>query len=268
MKVVISDLLTEQGSRSPGQLRRQRWIIKFVERFAPTSFVMAHNWESYRLADAVCAMTLWEKHLMTYLFGAPPEKIFIVANGMDELFLKPAPAADQRGKWLLCTATITARKRVLETAEAAVRAQTPLWIVGKPYSSSDPYAQQFYALAKKHPQLICCDSPPFDDREGLATIYCNARGFVLLSAMETRSLAAEEAAACECPLLLSDLPWARSTFGDSAQYCSIKKSTEHAAAVLRKFYDAAPSLPRPPKPPTWIGIAEQLKTIYERVLRS
>jgi glycosyltransferase involved in cell wall biosynthesis len=243
-------------------------IIRIIERLAPSSFVMAYNWESYRLADAVCAMTPWEKYLMNFLFGAPPEKIFIVPNGMDELFLKPAPPAADRGPWLLCTGTITVRKRILETAQAAVRAKTPLWIVGKAYSESDPYAKQFRALAKQHSDLIRCDSPAFDDREGLVKIYRNARGFVLLSAMETRSLAAEEAAACECPLLLSDLPWARSTFGNSAQYCSIKKTTDHAAAILRKFYDAAPSLPRPPKPPTWIDIAHQLKAIYERVLRS
>ena len=83
--------------------------------------------------------------------------------------------------------------------------------------------------------------------------------------METRSLSAEEAAACECPLLLSDLPWARSTFGGHAGYCPVV-SPERAAGFLRKFYDAAPLLPPPPKPASWPEIARQFKAVYERVL--
>jgi glycosyltransferase involved in cell wall biosynthesis len=266
IKVVIGELLTAQGSRSPAQLRLQKIISRTVERLAPRSFTSAFNWNSYRLADAVIAMTPWEKHLMNFLFDAPLEKIFIVPNGVEEVFLTAPKTA--RGPWLVCTATITPRKRVLELAQAAVRAQTPLWIIGKAYAESDPYAGQFYALAKQHPQLICTDSPPMADRAGLAKIYRAARGFVLLSAMETRSLAAEEAAACECPLLLSDLPWARTTFENAASYCPLTKSAGTTAKALRKFYDAAPNLPLPPKPPTWNEIGRQLKMIYERVLNT
>jgi len=90
---------------------------------------------------------------------------------------------------------------------------------------------------------------------------------VLLSAMETRSLAAEEAAACECPLLLSDLPWARATFEARASYAPVTSDARATAAVLRRFYDAAPTLPLPPKPPAWVAIGAQLKALYEQVLK-
>ena len=150
-------------------------------------------------------------------------------------------------------------------AEPAVRAQTPLWIIGKAYADADAYAQKFFALARQHPQIIRYEGA-VADRARLAQIYREARGFVLLSAMETRSLSAEEAAACECPLLLSDLPWARSTFENAATYCPLTKSAATTADALRKFYAAAPSLPVPPKPPAWNKIGRQLKTIYERVL--
>jgi glycosyltransferase involved in cell wall biosynthesis len=266
IKVVIGELLTAQGSRSKSQLRLQKFISRNVGRFAPASFAAAFNWESYRLADAFITMTAWERHLMNYMFGAPLDKIFIVPNGMEEIFLQSPPV--ERGKWLVCTATITPRKRVLELAQAAVHAQTPVWVIGRAYAESDPYAREFCALAKRHQQLICTDSPPMADRAGLVKIYRAARGFVLLSAMETRSLAAEEAAACECPLLLTDLPWARTTFEDRATYCPVTKSVETTAAALRKFYEAAPGLPLPPKPPTWNEIGRQLKTIYERVLNA
>ena len=154
---------------------------------------------------------------------------------------------------------------MLKLAQTAIRAQTPLWIIGKAYSETNSYAQQFSALAKEHPQLIKVGGPPIKDREGLAKIYREARGFVLLSAMETRSLAAEEAAACECPLLLSDLPWARSTFGAQVSYCPVA-SPEQMAGPLRKFYDDAPTLKPPPRPLHEPDIARQLKDIYETTL--
>jgi glycosyltransferase involved in cell wall biosynthesis len=263
LKVLMAELLTEQGSRSLRQLRLQKIISQTIERFAPDNFVYAFNWKSYRLADACIALTPWEADIMHALFGAPRERIHVVANGVEEIFLNSSPAA--RGQWLVCTATITERKRVLELAQAAAIAQTPVWIIGQAYGDSDPYAQQFYALTRQHPQIIRHEGS-IHDRARLAQIYREARGFVLLSAMESLSLSALEAAACECPLLLGDLPWARSTFGSAAKYCPVTKSVETTSRVLREFYDAAPALPAPPKPASWIEIGRQLKQIYEKVL--
>ena len=262
VKVVMAELLTAPGSRTPGQLRIQRFLNRTLKRAAPGQFVAAFNWDSYRLADASIALTSWEAHLMRYLFDAPAEKVHVVPNGVEDVFLQSA--AVTRGKWLVCTATITARKQVLELAKLAVRAETPVWIIGKAYAESDPYAQQFISLARQHPYQIRFEGP-ISDRGKLAAIYREARGFVLLSTMESLSLSALEAAACECPLLLSDLPWARSTFGENATYCPIT-SLKNAARQLRKFYDQAPGLNTPPKPLTWHAVAQQLKIIYERIL--
>ena len=262
IKVIIAELLTAQGSRSPGQLRRQKLISRTVERLAPRSFTAAFNWDSYRLADACVALTPWEAHLMNYLFDAAPEKTFVVPNGVEEIFFHLPKV--ERGPWLVCTATITERKRVLELAEAAVAAQTPTWIIGKAYADNDPYAEKFFHLAKTYPDFVRYEGAN-NDRAKLAEIYRGARGFVLLSTMESLSLSALEASACECPLLLSDLPWARTTFKETASYCPIT-NTAGTAAVLRKFYDAAPTLPGPPKPATWTEVARQLKAVYEKVL--
>ena len=263
IKIVIAELLTAQGSRSPAQLRARRFITRAARSFAPGLASYIFNHRPYELADAAIALTPWEAHLMCYLFDAPKERVHVVGNGVEQEFLD-SPAVE-RGKWLVCTTTITERKRVLELAQAAVQAQTPVWIIGKAYADTDPYAQQFFALAKQHPQILRYEGA-ISDRAKLARIYREARGFALMSTMESLSLSALEAAACECPLLLSDLPWARSTFGNQATYCPITQSTGPTANVLRKFYDAAPTLPLPPKPPTWNEIGRQLKALYERVL--
>jgi glycosyltransferase involved in cell wall biosynthesis len=98
------------------------------------------------------------------------------------------------------------------------------------------------------------------DRAQLAKIYQSARGFVLLSTQESLSLSALEAAAAGCPLLLSDLPWARSTFQAHACYCPIAPPLT-TAQHLKKFYQL-PAPPTPPPPLTWKQVGERLLAVY------
>jgi glycosyltransferase involved in cell wall biosynthesis len=264
MKVVMAELLTATGSRSARQLFVQKQITRGLKRLAPRSLVAAFNWDSYRLADAVIALTPWEKHLMEYLFDADPARTFVVPNGVETCFFESPPLP--RGSWLVCTATITGRKRVLELAQAAVAAKVPLWVVGRPYADDDPYAQKFFQLAKQEPNTVRYEGA-VNDRTQLAAIYRAAHGFVLLSAEESLSLSALEAAACGCPLLLSDLPWARGSFAGGAQFCPVTDSVQVTAGALRQFYDTAPGLPPPSKPATWAEVGRELIAIYEKVLR-
>jgi glycosyltransferase involved in cell wall biosynthesis len=264
-KVVSLELLTEQGSRSLRRLKLQKLMYRTAELARRFRRGMSFTWDTYRYADAFVANTAWEKYLMTEIYGAPPEKTFVVPNGVEEVFLNSQQA--ERGPWLVCTTTITGRKRVMELARAAIEAQTPVWFVGKPYSDKDEYARRFVELARQNPKFIRYEGP-VSDRKKCAEIYRSARGFVLLSAMETRSLSAEEAAACECPLLLSDLPWARSVFNDTVSYCPITPSVGGTAGVLRKFYADAPGLKAPARPLTWPEVGQQFKAVYERVLKT
>jgi glycosyltransferase involved in cell wall biosynthesis len=262
MKVVVAELLTELGAR-PAPLRVvQKGVIKISKRLLPAFFKARMGWESYTQADAVISLTPWEAKMAREIFDVPAARTHVVPNGVEEVFLNSQ--ARSRGPWLVCTATITERKRVLELASAAVAAQTPVWIIGKPYVANDPYFQKFEQLAKAEPKSIRYEGP-ISDRNRLAEIYREARGFVLLSTMESLSLSALEAAACECPLLLSDLPWARTVFGSDVSYCEIG-NTSRTAAALQRFYEQAPTLPVPAKPVSWSEVARQLKNVYERLL--
>lgn len=262
-KVIIANLLTEQGSQTPLQRGARRVFRWGVENFAPRTMARAFGWESYREADALVALTSWERDLMAYKFGAEREKIFVVPNGVESEFFAAPPTP--RGEWLVCTATITERKRVLELAQAAIVARTPVWIIGKAYAEDDPYAKQFFALAQANPKLVRYEGG-INDRAELAKIYRAARGFVLLSSMESLSLSALEAAACECPLLLSDLPWARSSFSVGTRFCPVTNDVNTTASSLKDFYATASEMSLPAKPLTWPQVARQFKTVYEKVL--
>jgi glycosyltransferase involved in cell wall biosynthesis len=258
IRVVLAELLTGLGSRPPLARLAQRSLIRAASAFLPEFFTARMAWDAYRIADACVALTPWEAQLMHEMFGAPKERVQVIPNGVEDVFLS-APEAE-RGRWLICTATITPRKRVLELGEAALKARTPLWVIGAPYGENDSYGRRFIELARDNPETLRYEGA-IRDRERLAQIYREARGFVLLSTMESLSLSALEAAACECPLLLTDLPWARTSFGANASYCPVT-SMAGTADILRRFYDQAPTLPIASRPLNWSQVAERLQHVY------
>lgn len=263
MRYVMSELLTGQGSRSRRALRVQALIEKGLRALVPPTFLASFRWDAYHKADATVVLTSWEAEVVRMLFGTPEQRLHVVPNGVELEFFHQPGECSERDDALVCTATITERKRVLELVEAAVLARTPIRVLGAPYGQSDPYFLRFALLAKQHPSIIRYDGP-VNDRAELARIYKSARGFVLLSTMESLSLSALEAAAARCPLLLSDLPWARCTFGGDATYCPISNA-EQTAIALREFHEQAPRLPASPPPPTWEEIAAQLASVYRNL---
>jgi glycosyltransferase involved in cell wall biosynthesis len=264
IKLVLSELLTAMGSRSAGVRKVQKIATAVAEKFLPLTITSRFAWEAYRSMDAVVSLTEWEGFLMHDMFGVNAKKIHVVPNGVEQVFLN-SPRRE-RGKWLVSTVTITERKRVVELAEAAVAAKTPLWIIGKPYFDADPYGKRFMEIYSQNKGLIRYEGA-ISDRVRMAEIYREARGFVLLSTMESLSLSALEAAACECPQLLSDLPWAKTVFKESVEYCPVTKNSSITASALRRFYDATSSMRIPTKPATWLDVAEQLKSVYQSIIK-
>lgn len=266
-KLVMSELLTGLGSRSESQRRLQKTLMNISQQLLPSSFTAKLSWDAYQKSDAIIALTPWEKQLMIEMFDAPPGRVHVIPNGVEDIFFaKPefGKLKPERSEWLVCTATITPRKRVLELAEAAILAETPMWIIGKPYSESDPYYLRFLAVVRASSGLIRYEGG-ISDRTRIAEIYRSARGFVLLSTMESLSLSALEAAASGSPILLSDLPWARSTFGDQAYYCPTGNAP-HTAHALASFYEEYESHIHPVRPLTWRKVAEQLLLLYKETL--
>lgn len=264
IRYVLTELLTGQGSWSFPRKLVNRAVLT-CDQLLQGRIAKAFNWKSFRIADAVMVLTGEEKKLLKELYGAPAERVHVVPNGVEKEFFRQDHGREHRGDHLVCTATITPRKRVLELATMAVRAEVPLWFIGAPYAEDDPYFLRFVEFARTNPAFVCYQGP-VNERTRLADIYGGARGFVLLSDRESQSLSALEAAAAGCPLLLSDLPWAKCTFGGSAKYCSLSLSPDRSAAILKEFYLSAPTLATPPKPKTWRDVAEQIKGVYDRVL--
>jgi glycosyltransferase involved in cell wall biosynthesis len=268
MKVVAAELLTGLGSRSAGARLAQKSLMRAAATMLPRTFWSRLAWDAYQKADAFVALTQWEAHLMGSMFGAEESKVHVIPNGVENVFFQARKDAGEKPEadYLVCTAAIHPRKRVLELARGAARARVPLWIIGKPYSESDSYYRQFLDAQKESSGFIRYEGG-VSDRARLAEIYRQARGFVLLSTMESLSLSALEAAASGCPLLLSDLPWARTVFGADAVYANGSPDPENIGAVLRDFFEKAPSMETSFRPLTWDDVAQFLRILYEKLLR-
>jgi glycosyltransferase involved in cell wall biosynthesis len=261
IKVVVGELHSGLGSRSNSVRALQKGFMRLAQATLPGQFTDKFAWGAYRSADAFVALTGWEARIMRDMFDADPARIHVVPNGVEPVFFRPHSG----GTHLVCTAAIHPRKRILELATACARARVPIWIVGKPYAESDDYHRKFLAVQQNHPDFIRYEGA-ISDREKLAGIYSSARGFVLLSTQESLSLSALEAAAAGCPLLLSDLPWARTVFGERASYASPNLQGVLLAVKLRDFYGRAPSLPAQFQPLSWKQVAVSLAAIYEQLL--
>lgn len=267
MKVVIGELHTGLGSRSNKARFVQKSLTTITKKLLPTSFTAKLAWEAYQKADAFIALTTWEAHLIHQMFDASKEKTFVIPNGVEEVFFMTEQERKtiHRDDRLVSTATVAPRKRVKELSEACIVAQVPLLVVGKPYSETDSYYREFLRVVENSKGLITY-AGGVSDRQALSNIYKSAKGFVLLSTMESLSLAALEAAAAECPVLLSDLPWAKSSFGSSASYAPATAGASETALFLKKFYEAdSGSQPAINKPLTWLQVAESLVDVYKKL---
>lgn len=264
IKVVMSELLTGLGSRKTSARMAQKMIMKVARGFLPSEFTARLCWDSYKLADASIALTSWEKSLMVEMFSAKPERVHVVPNGVEEIFFCKSESKSEKSKYLVCTATITERKRAVELAEAATIARVPVWIIGEPYSKEDPYYLKFLSVIQNSKGVLRYEGG-VSDRFRMAAIYQSALGFVLMSSMESLSLSALEAAASGCPLLLAELPWARASFGNRATYSPLG-SREEEASKLKEFYHGIEKVPRAPLPCCWGDVGKQLYGIYEGLL--
>ena len=264
IKVVMSELLTGLGSRSGMARKAQKTFMNIAKNALPHEFITRFSWEAYQTVDACIALTSWEKELMVEMFSAEPERVHVVPNGVEEIFFSQEESKAEKSKYLVCTATITERKRVVELAEAAIMAQVPVWIIGEPYSKEDPYYRKFLSVVRTAGEIVQYEGG-ISDRSRMATIYQNALGFVLLSSRESQSLSALEAAAGGCRLFLADLPWARSSFGTMATYSHLG-SKEEDAQNLKAFYQKIEKAPKPPSPCRWADVGKQMLKVYEELL--
>ena len=88
IKYVMQELLTSQGSRSVTHLRLQAATNRLLRKALPSNYRLPLRWDSYQKADAIIAITDWEAWIMRALIDAPPPRIRVVPNAVEDVFFR------------------------------------------------------------------------------------------------------------------------------------------------------------------------------------
>jgi len=263
-RVMMTEFLDRTASRSRAALFAQRGVKAVVSRVMP-GWTGRLGWNVYKELDALVYVTELEAGVAASLFGAPWNKLHVIPHGLpeDEITSLRAPAPEEN--YLICLATIHPRKNPLLLARAANQACVPVRFVGRPYGENDAYYNEFIAAM----------NPAFTQYEGFVTserkheLLRQARGFVLLSEMESGCFAVYEAAAAGLPQLLSDVPWASRVYHDIPGITFTPLTTMNEIANhLSAFYQSAHRGPQMTFPvASWLDITRRYEKIYKDIMQ-
>ena len=260
--VVLTSLLTAACNYSHSRLLAQTFLTRTLRAMLdPLGIGQQLQWAAFRECAVNVVGLLSERQVLETVHGVSSERIAVVPLGLSSTYLRAGPGPRSQPH-LICTGTITPRKRTLEIAGLAREARVPVLFVGKPYSEEDPYWLKFRSLIDGHWVL---HHPHVESDEEMIRLLREARGFVLASRYENWCLSAHEAIACGLPILIPDQNWSRERFGETACYWPSRGAA--AAGALRGFYDACPDLSAPPvRLYSWEEVAGELQPVYRRVL--
>jgi glycosyltransferase involved in cell wall biosynthesis len=142
------------------------------------------------------------------------------------------------------------------------RPDARLWIAGR-----GPYEDELERLAGELGVVgrVEIHSIPAQDRAGMAEELARAKVVLLLSEFETQPLAALEALALGCRLIVAETPGLTELVEDGhARGVPLATSPEEVAAVVLEELDKQP-VRNAPDLPTWDECADELSNLYETV---
>lgn len=223
------------------------------------------------IADLLVVNSRLEASALGEAYGLPPEKFHVVYNGVEQSFFSHADANAFRAwsglgsrRYLLNVANVEARKNQLAFLDA-LREFPDLCLIVVGHARDTAY---FDACRKKgggqfiHVGALEYGSPL------LRSAIAGAEAFVMPSTLETPSIAALEAGAAGCRVLVTSVGSTTEYFGDGAIYvnpASIDSMREGLRRVL-----AAPVgmlVERVSKRFMWDTVVLDLQQAYDRVLK-
>ena len=261
-RVVFTDLLDRTASRPRPLLWAQRCAIAILRQvLPPVSQRLA--WDTYRQADAIIYLVGHEVDVSRQLFGTNTDRAHIIPLGIDLAAIQSLAQPEKEGPHLVCMGTIHPRKNPLLLARAAHLASVPIVFIGKPYSETDSYFEQFM----KEVDNGLVKYAGFVEESEKRSILRTARGFTLLSEQESGCIAVHEAAAAGLPLMLSKLPWAERSYPNAKITFQKLGDPECVAPGLRDFYTTAHRLPDQTFPViSWQDVAKLHADLYVQLM--
>ena len=195
-----------------------------------------------RAASRVIAVSEFTKRELVALLGVSPEKIRVVPNAVEEVFVPDGPRAD--GDYVLAVGTLEPRKNLARIARAV---DGELRVVGaRGWRGVEP------------PDNVTWLGDVSD--EELARLYRGARCLVYASLYEGFGIPVAEALACGCRVVttrdsaMAEIAGGDAAYVDASDAESIRDGIARAPAVEARHG------------PTWPEVAAVTRTVYEELL--
>lgn len=256
-------LMALAPGRMRGALDTAKWAVRRAVPRLP-------GWrrELLGLSDAILPNSRAEARQLTELFGTDRSRVHVVPNGVDPRLAEATPRLfrERFGEdpFVLYAGRIEPRKNVLGLVRACRLAGRPLVVIGGTAPGCEKYAEICRSTAGADATWIGRVDP---SDPLLASAMASARVFALPSWFETPGLAALEAAAAGCPVVITPYGCTREYFGDRAEYASPRDDRAIARALVRSW-------DRPPDADlagdivtrfAWSRVARMTKEVYDRL---
>lgn len=223
----------------------------------------------FKGASALIVLTKWEQEHLQVVFDVEDSKFQMIPNGVDPKFWDADPAVFRQAfgvtdEFVLHCGSIYPDKNQLSLIRAVGESHALLFV--------GPTLDQDYLRACQEasgPNVKFIGALP-NDSDLLPSAYAAAKVFCLPSKFEVLSLAALEAGAAGCKLVLSNSWGGQEHFGGFARYVDYRSEASIASAVEAAWRDTSPRGPQSVhfRPYSWSSVAAQLKELYEHVLKT
>ena len=218
---------------------------------------------AYRLV----ALAEFEAERYSEFLRLPRDRFEVIPNGSDLPQVTPPPRRPALIASLGRLERYKGHQRVLAAYPhvARRRPDVRLWIAGR-----GPYEETLRRLAEELGVLdsVEISSVAAADRESMARRLATVRVAVLMSEFETQPIAALEAQALGCRLVVADTPGLRQLTEEGlARSVPLESPPEMVAAAILDELEKPPPVD-PPRLPTWDDCAEALLRLYAEAVKA
>lgn len=247
----IIDELANSSNTLKFRYRMQRLLLKLLLPQTLLFRIFPHY--AIDLFDRVVYINSSDFLAGQYIFGVKPAKCSIIGHGYHTANILKILPNEIYKDCLLCIGTIVPRKRQVELAKLAIKSKVRVVFAGHHYN--DDYYNEFMSFVGEYVVYL----GRIDDT--LKNVLLNScKGFVLLSRSESGCIAIYEASSFGLPIILPDLPWARS-YEDARNLFFLNNLKDY-----RKFQNYVNGMKNSDsqsfKMDTWAQIAERYLEVY------
>ncbi|MET4694119.1 glycosyltransferase [Endozoicomonas lisbonensis] len=222
------------------------------------------------IADLLIVNSQQEAATLSEVYSLPAERFHVAYNGVEESFLKPGNPELFREQFLLGekkffinVANIEPRKNQLTFLKALKHfPELSLIVIG--HARDESYFRSCREVGGD--QFVYIGPLPYGS-DILKSALAGAEGFVMPSTVETPSIAALEAAASGCRVLITRVGSTTEYFGDEVVYINPDDSRTIVEGIVTLLQGVQGKLQKSIRDKfTWVHSARQLSLAYQKVL--